>query len=81
MYIFIDETGTFTGIGQPLSISMNGAMIVPDARMSSIEREYRKVRKSLPIENGEVKGKRLSERQVAGLIPILRHHCGDDAKA
>jgi len=27
MHIFIDETGTFTGIGQPLSISMIGALM------------------------------------------------------
>jgi hypothetical protein len=32
LHIFIDETGTFTGIGHPLSISMIGALIVPDAR-------------------------------------------------
>jgi hypothetical protein len=58
MHIFIDETGTFTGIGQPLSISMIGALIVPDARKRSLEREYGKIRKYLPTENGEVKGKR-----------------------
>jgi hypothetical protein len=29
VHIFIDETGTFTGIGQPLSVSMLGAL--PDA--------------------------------------------------
>ncbi|SHJ97062.1 hypothetical protein SAMN05444159_2048 [Bradyrhizobium lablabi] len=58
MHIFIDETGTFTGIGQPLSISMIGALIVPDARLRSLEREYGKLRKYLPTENGEVKGKR-----------------------
>jgi hypothetical protein len=74
LHIFIDETGTFTGIGQPLSISMIGALIVPDARKRSLEREYGKVRKYLPTENGEVKGKRLSEKDIAKLIPILRHH-------
>jgi hypothetical protein len=74
MHIFIDETGTFTGIGQPLSISMIGALIVPDSRLNSLEREYGKMRKSLPTENGEVKGKRLSEKNIAKLIPILRHH-------
>ncbi|MBR0703128.1 hypothetical protein JQ599_24720 [Bradyrhizobium diazoefficiens] len=74
MHIFIDETGTFTGIGQPLSISMIGALIVPDARKRSLEREYGKLRKYLPIEKGEVKGKRMSEQDIAKLIPILRHH-------
>ena len=43
MHIFIDETGTFTGIGQPLSISMIGALIVPDGRLRSLEREYEKI--------------------------------------
>ena len=56
MHIFIDETGTFTGIGQPNSISMIGALIVPDARLRSLEREYSKIRKYLPQESGEVKG-------------------------
>jgi hypothetical protein len=36
MHIFIDETGAFTGIGQPLSISMIGALIVPDGRLRSL---------------------------------------------
>jgi hypothetical protein len=74
LHIFIDETGTFTGIGQPLSISMIGALIVPDARLKSLEREYGKVRKSFPMDKGEVKGKRLGETDIARLIPILRHH-------
>jgi hypothetical protein len=74
VHIFIDETGTFTGIGQPLSISMIGALIVPDTRKRSLEREYGKLRRSLPTEDGEVKGKRLSEKEVAKLMPILRHH-------
>jgi hypothetical protein len=74
MHIFIDETGTFTGIGQPLTISMIGALIVPDDRKRSLEREYGKIRKYLPTENGEVKGKRLSEADMAKLMPILRHH-------
>jgi hypothetical protein len=74
VHIFIDETGTFTGIGKPLSISMIGALIVPDARKSSLEREYGKIRRTLLVENGEVKGKRLFESDIAKLMPILRHH-------
>ncbi|WPO43177.1 hypothetical protein [Tardiphaga sp. 42S5] len=74
MHIFIDETGTFTGVGQPLSISMIGALIVPDARRRSLEREYGKIRRHLPIEKGEVKGKNLAEKDIARLLPILRHH-------
>ena len=72
MHIFIDETGTFTGIGQPLSISMIGALIVPDGRLRSLEREYGKIRKYLPTEHCEVKGKRLSEKDIAKLMPILQ---------
>ena len=74
MHIFIDETGTFTGIGKPMSISMIGALIVPDSRKRSLEREYGKLRKYLPTEGGEVKGKRLSQKDIARLMPILRHH-------
>jgi hypothetical protein len=31
---------------------MIGALIVPDARLRSLEREYGKLRKYLPTENG-----------------------------
>jgi hypothetical protein len=53
---------------------MIGALIVPDGRKRSLEREYLKLRKYLPTEKGEVKGKRLSEKDIIKLMPILRHH-------
>ncbi|MGM4905903.1 hypothetical protein AB8B21_07520 [Tardiphaga sp. 866_E4_N2_1] len=74
MHIFIDETGTFTGIGQSNAISAIGALIVPDARLRSLEREYRRVRRYFPLHDGEVKGKSLGEADIVKLMPILRHH-------
>lgn len=32
MHIFVDETGSFTGIGKLGSLSLAGALVVPDAR-------------------------------------------------
>lgn len=73
MHIFLDETGSFA-LGTFPSPSLIGALIVPDSRLRSLEKEYQKVRKTLPKDKGEVKGRLLNEMQVAGLIPLLRHH-------
>src|ERR1700722_17520823 len=74
MHIFIDETGSFSGFQLPSTLSLVGALIIPSTRLRSLEREYRRLRPSLPMSNGEVKGRLLSEDHVAKLIPILHHH-------
>lgn len=75
MHIFIDETGSFSGFEVPVSLSLVGALIVPSSRLLSLEREYGRLRRSLPTNNnGEVKGRLLSEHHVTKLIPILHHH-------
>jgi hypothetical protein len=75
MHIFIDETGSFSGFRTPVSLSLVGALIIPSSRLRSLEREYGRLRPSLPMnDNGEVKGRLLSEHHIAKLIPILHHH-------
>jgi|SRR5215467_4584806 len=75
MHIFIDETGSFTGIGKSPSISLVGALIVPDSRLASLEKKYRKLRKSFPKDDkGEVKGRLLNEQQIARVVPLLFEH-------
>ena len=71
MHIFIDETGTFTGIGQPLSISMIGALIVPDGRLRSLEREYGKILKVSPDRTWRGEGKALVRKGYRQTQPIL----------
>jgi hypothetical protein len=70
MHIFIDESGPFGGIGQFPSVSLIGALIVPDARLASLERQYKRLRPNLPKdEKGEVKGRLLNEQQVEARCP------------
>jgi hypothetical protein len=67
--IFIDESGTFSGF-QANSVSVVGALVIPDVMMGNIEKKYAKLRGSLPKENGE-KGKRLNEVQVDKVVTLL----------
>ena len=70
MNIFIDESGSFAGsaIG---AISTVGALVVPDATMGFLERKWRKLRKSLPQHDREVKGRLLNEQQTSKVIDLL----------
>jgi hypothetical protein len=75
MHFFIDETGTFSGIGELGMVSIVGALAVPDARLANLEAEYAKLRRGFPLTpNGEVKGRSLNEAQIDSLIPILHKH-------
>ncbi|MGD9924032.1 MAG: hypothetical protein AB7V13_21715 [Pseudorhodoplanes sp.] len=74
MHFFIDESGSFTGVGHGTSLSLIGALIVPDSRRGSLEREFKRLRRSLPQEDGEVKGRKMMEKDVAKVTPLLCHH-------
>lgn len=68
MNIFIDESGTFTG----KSISVVGALTIPNYGMRGFEKLYGRLRASLPKEKGEVKGRLLSETQIHRVATILK---------
>ena len=70
MRIFIDESGTFSGF-QANSVSVVGALVIPDVMLGNIEKKYAKFRDKLPKENGEVKGRLLNERQVDKVVTLL----------
>lgn len=70
MHIFIDESGSFAGFHEG-SISVVGALAIPDALLSRIVKKYDKFRKDLPKENGEVKGRLLKENQVDRIVTLL----------
>jgi hypothetical protein len=74
VHFFIDETGSFSGWGQFPSVSLLGALVIPDSRLVSLEREYKRLRRRLPQERGEVKGRRLNEDQVSSIVDLLMHH-------
>ncbi len=72
MRIYIDESGTFVGAGKPSSPSIVGALVIPDHRHDALMRQYRRLRRSLPKENDEVKGRLLNEGQLNQVVTLLR---------
>lgn len=70
VHIFIDESGSFAGFHEG-SISVVGALAIPDVLLSRIVKKYEKFRKDLPKENGEVKGRLLKEKQVDKIVILL----------
>lgn len=77
MHIFIDESGTFAipEAGQT-SPCLVGALIVPDHAIDQLFRKYERLRKHLPKEGAEVKGRQLDEGQIDAVVTWLRrNHC------
>ena len=73
MHIFIDESGTFTGMGANTpAVSTLGALIIATHRLPKLFSKYARLRANLSKRKGEVKGSLLNEAQVAAVIEILR---------
>ena len=70
MRIFIDESGSFSGFHEG-SLAVVAALAIPESRLVNIEKKFAKIRRTLPLSKGEVKGKNLSEGQVAQVVTIL----------
>jgi hypothetical protein len=70
LHVFIDESGSFTGYHHK-SLSVVGALAIPDGKLEFINRKYAKMRPRLPLENGEVKGRSLNEHQVNEIVTLL----------
>lgn len=75
MHIFIDESGTFAGLeSQTPAVSVQGALILADAKLDRLYTKYGRLRQQLPKRNGEVKGSLLDEKQVVAVIDLLRRN-------
>ncbi len=72
MHIFIDESGTFALSDKASSVSAVGALVIPSHQMRGFEKLYGRLRRTLPKQNGEVKGKLLSESEVGEVAEIVR---------
>jgi hypothetical protein len=72
MHIFIDESGTFAPVEGKHSVSLVAALVFSNHGRSKFEREYSSLRRRFPKENGEVKGRLLSEAQVRKVTRLLQ---------
>lgn len=74
MHIFIDESGTFTGVGADApAVSTLGALILASHRLPKLFGKYERLRANLPKSpKGEVKGSKLNEAQVAAVVELLQ---------
>jgi len=70
MHVFIDESGSFTGFHTG-SISVVGALAIPDEKLGALKKKYAKIRPRLPLEKGEVKGRLLNEKQIDEVVTLL----------
>ena len=74
MHVFIDESGSFSGFSEG-SLGVEGALSIPDTTLPKITAKYARIRDKLPKISGEVKGKLLSESEVASVVSLLaRYH-------
>jgi hypothetical protein len=71
MYVFVDESGTFTGYHQG-SISVVGALAVPDGNLARLKKKYARIRKGLPKEDGQVKGRLLNAVEIDRVVRLLK---------
>jgi len=73
MHIIIDESGTFQcDEKQDHSVSTVGSLVIPSDAMAGFQKLYGRLRKKLPKEKGEVKGKLCSEQDVQEVISVLK---------
>lgn len=73
---FIDESGSFSGIGKQNAVSCVGALTIPHANLPGLTKLWTRLRRTLPTDKGEVKGRLLSEKQVAQVADIVRKNQG-----
>lgn len=71
MLIFIDESGLFTHASSSAGIALVGALIIPEGRIEKVLKKYSAIRARLPMQNGEVKGRILSEAEVDRVVTML----------
>lgn len=73
----MDESGSFaTHLSPCTSVSVVGALIIPDHKYDLLLRRYSSLRHNLPKVAGEVKGRLLNEQQVSRVLSLLfKNNC------
>ncbi|MDR6308116.1 hypothetical protein [Pacificitalea manganoxidans] len=72
MIIYIDESGNFAPTSGASSVSLVAALVFSGSGFGWFSREYAKLRRRLPKNNGEVKGRLLNESQSRRVVDLLR---------
>ena len=72
MHIFIDESGNFALSPAGHSLSVVGALIIPEHKIDKLFAKYARIRSGLRKHHGEVKGKLLTEPEVARVVELVR---------
>jgi hypothetical protein len=72
LHIFIDESGSFALGAAGHSVSLVGALVVPEHKIDKLFAKYARMRGGLRKHRGEVKGKLLGEAEVARVLELLR---------
>ncbi|MCG3113225.1 MAG: DUF3800 domain-containing protein [Candidatus Manganitrophus sp. SB1] len=72
MHIFVDEAGPFIiPPARKYSVSCVGALVIRDLDLDRIFTEFEKIKKLWGISEGEIKGSKLNEEQIATVIYLL----------
>ena len=72
MNIFIDEAGTFTiPSDREWSISCVGALVIPEQETEEVLLGFKNLKEKWGIKNGEIKGSKLNELEIASVISFL----------
>jgi hypothetical protein len=71
MHVFIDESGNFTDYHQG-SISVVGALAIPDGNLPRLRKKYARIRKGLSADGGEIKGRELNSTQIDRVVRLIK---------
>jgi hypothetical protein len=73
MHTFIDESGSFIpNTGRDAKFSAVVSLSVPSSTVADLESQFIRLRRQFGGVGSELKGSKLTERQVAGVISLLR---------
>lgn len=78
MIVFIDESGVFTVPAKSgsHSVSCVGAILIPHSCCDALSAAFEQISSLWPSENGEIKGRLLSEDQLIAAIDLLAAYKG-----
>jgi len=72
MHIFVDEAGVFSVVDhRKWSISCVGALVIPEADIVNIFKDFEELKYEWDFGTKEIKGRKLNEDEVASIVQLL----------